>query len=353
MPNYFDGNADEPRIIKREEVLLPDYIPDELLFRDAELQVLADATKPLARGLSPTNLFVHGPSGCGKTASVKYILRQLSEYSSAVLPVYVNCWENSTQSAVYNRIVEEMRLQLQRRGLGTDEVFSRILQYIRNYRKPVLIVLDDMDGLQSEELLYVLSRANDKGVMFGIAGIANDRMLLARLDARIRSSFRFSELEFRQYSDEQLVRILRVRAEHALSGGSFDERLLLKIARSAEDGSARTALELLWKAAKHADKSGRAKIMLQDAEDVLSSGHSFKLPELKLCSEEMLILDLLKGGDMESSALYERFVKHTPKTKRQIRNYLELMEKKGLIESEDLEGEGMLRPRVFRLKKRR
>lgn len=353
MPNYFDGRADEPRIIRREEILLPDYLPDEMLFREAELQSLADAMKPLASKGAPTNLFVHGPSGCGKTASVKYILRQLSEYSSAVLPVYVNCWENSTQLAVYNRIVEEMRLPLPRRGLATDEVFSRILQYIRNYKKPVLIVFDDMDGLQSEELLYVLSRANDKGVMFGITGIANDRMLLAKLDTRIRSSLRFSELEFRPYDDEQLVRILRVRAENALAPGSYDDRLLLKIARSAEDGSARMALELLWKAAKHADKAGRAKIMLQDAEDVMALGPSFKLPELKLCSEEMLILELLKRGDMESSALYDSFLKKIPKTKRQIRNYLELMEKKGLVESEELAGDGMLRPRVFRLKKRR
>ena len=352
MPNYFDGR-DEPRIIRREELLLPDYLPDEMLFRDAELQSLADAMKPLASRGAPTNLFVHGPSGCGKTASVKYILRQLSEFSSSVLPVYVNCWENSTQPAVYNRIVEEMRLPLPRRGLATDEVFSRILQYIRNYRKPVLVVLDDMDGLEGDEMLYVLSRANEKGVMFGIVGIANDRTLLARLDARIRGSLRFSDLEFRPYGGEQLARILRVRAEHALAPGSYDDRLLAKIARSVEDGSARAALELLWKSARHADRAGRQKVMLQDLEDVASLGSSFKLPELKLCSEETLILELLKRGDMESSALYASFLKRIPKTKRQIRNYLELMEKKGLIESEELEGDGMLRPRVFRLKKRR
>ena len=113
------------------------------------------------------------------------------------------------------------------------------------------------------------------------------------------------------------------------------------------------ALELLWKAAKHADTAGRAKIMLQDAEDVLSMGPAFKLSELKLCSEEMLILELLKDGDVESSALYRHFAESMPKTKRQIRNYLELMEKKGIIESEDLPEGGMLRPRVFRLKKRR
>lgn len=350
MPNYFDGRQDEPRIIRREEVLLPDYMPDEMLFREAELQALADAMKPLAKRGAPTNIFVHGPSGCGKTASVKFIMRQLSEYSSAVLPVYVNCWENPTQLAVYNRIVEEMRLPLPRRGLATDEVFTRITQFMRNYRKPVLVALDDMDGLQSDELLYVLSRSG--GVPFGIVGIANDKGLPARLDMRIRSSLRFSELEFRPYDDAQLVRILNARAEHALAPGSYDDRLLMKIARSSEGGSARMALEVLWKAAKRADTAGRAKIMLQDAEDVLALEPAFKLPELKLCSEEALILDLLRRGELESSALYENFMRKVPKTKRQIRNYLELLEKKGLVESEEVGG-GTFRPRVFRLKARR
>ncbi len=353
MPNYFNGGRDEQGIIVREEVLLPDYMPDELLFREAELQNLADAIKPLARRSAPANLFIHGPSGCGKTACMKYILKQLSEYSSAVLPVYVNCWENSTQLAVYNRIVEEMRLPLPRRGLATDEVFSRITQYVRNYRKPVLVVFDDMDGLRGNELLYVLSRANEKGLTFGIIGIANDRTLLAGLDVRVRSSLRFSALEFKSYSEEQLCRILRVRAEQALAPSAYEERLLAKIARAAEGGSARMALEILWKAAKHAEKAGRQKIMLQDAEDVMAAEPAFKLPELRLCSEEMLILDLLRGGEAESSAIYARFTKRIPMTKRQIRNYLELLEKKGLIESEEMPGEGMLRPHVFRLKQRR
>jgi Fe2+ or Zn2+ uptake regulation protein len=74
------------------------------------------------------------------------------------------------------------------------------------------------------------------------------------------------------------------------------------------------------------------------------------MSELKLTSEEMLIVDILRKSELESSDLYEKFIEKVPKTKRQIRNYLELLEKKGIIESEELEGEGMLRPRVFRLK---
>ena len=350
MPNYFDGTDPERGLIASEEVLLPDYMPDDIRHRERELQAIADSIKPLLSRRTPANLFIHGMSGTGKTTCVKHIMRQLAEHSSAVLPVYVNCWANQTQMAVYNRIVEEMRLPLPRRGLAADEIFDRILQFSKNYKKPILLVLDEMDGLRHDQLLYMVSRSNEQRLTFGIIGLSNNKALLSRLDARVRSSLRFSEMEFVKYSEEQLAFILRTRAERALSPGSFDARLLSKIARSVEDGSARVAIERLWKAAKRAEKAGRPKIMLQDLEDALSEEPKFKLPELQLSTEELLLVEILKAGEMGSSDLYDRFREKIPKTKRQIRNYLESLEKKGLIESRELAVEGMLKPRFFRLK---
>jgi len=352
MPDYFGFSRDEPAIIAKEEVLMTSHLPDELLYRDAELQATADAVKPLLRKRYPDNLFIHGKSGTGKTSCVRYIMRQLSEHSDNVLPVYVNCWENYTQLAVYNRIIEEMKLPLPRRGMATDEVFDRILQYVKNYNKPILLVLDEMDGLRHPELLYAVARANEKdGILFGIVAITNNSSLLAGLDARIRSSLRFSDREFKQYSEDQIFGILRSRAEAGLVPGSWDERLLRKMAAGVKDGSARVALHQLWKAAKKAENKNKRKITIQDLEDIIAEEEaSLKLPDLKLSPEEELIVELLKAGEMRSSDLYDKFMKKIPKTKRQIRNYLELLERKGVIESESLEADGMLSPRVFRLK---
>lgn len=350
MPNYFGGPSTGTTIIQSEEILLPDYVPDELLHRDRELQAIADSIKPILTRRPPQNLFIHGPSGCGKTTCVKYLVRQLMEQSSAILPVYVNCWKDSSQMAVYNRIVEEMRLPLPRRGLAADEVFDRIMQFIRNYKKPVLLVLDEVDGLEDDKLLYAVSRSNEKQLSFGIIGITNNKSFLAKLDSRVRSSLRFFEMEFREYSEEQLTAILRIRAEKALAPGTYDGKLLLKIARSVDDGSARVVLERLWKAAKHAESAGRAKIMLQDLEDILSERPGFKLPELGLTGEEALVLEILKIGELPASAIYERFTDKMPKTKRQIRNYLEMLEKKKLIVSRELESEGIMKPKAYKLK---
>lgn len=356
MPDYFGFNRDDPTIIAREEVLLSNYLPDELLHRDSELQAIADAVKPILQKKYPDNLFIHGTSGTGKTACVKYILRQIAEHSNNVLPIYVNCWENYTQLSVYNRIIEEMKLPIPRRGMATDEVFDKILQYVKNYEKPILLVLDELDGLRHDELLYVLGRSNEKpGILFGIVGVTNNSDLLAKMDARVRSSLRFSSMQFKKYNEDQLFGILRTRAEIGLVPGTWSERLLQKIAANVQDSSAREALHLLWKSAKHTEKKSSKTITIQHLEDVIASEcYSSRLKDLNLSEEEKLIIELLKSAKQEelnSTDLYERFTKKIKKTKRQIRNYIELLERKGMIESEILDKEGAIKPRVIRLKK--
>ena len=349
MTNYFDSPETRPQIIKREEALLPEFAPDEPLSRDGELQKIADSIKPITKKRTPTNIFVHGTSGSGKTTCVKYILRQLTEHTSSVIVVYANCWENYTALAIYNKIVTQMKLPIPRRGLARDEVFDRITQFVKNYGKPVLLVLDDLDGLREKELLFVVARSNEQGAMFGIVAIANEKDILADLDLKTRSSLRFSELEFKKYTEDQLFTILKSRAEIALQNGSYDERLLKKIASISEEGSARVALEILYKAAKHAENHNAIKITIQDLEDSIAKKEMI-LPDHHLCEEEHWILEILKSGPKESGEIYEKFAEKFPLTKRQIRNYLDLLENKKLISAENLDENGILKARKFSLR---
>ena len=354
MRNIFDSINDSSSIIVREEFLMPDYVPDEVLHRHSEIDFIANSIKPLISKKSPENIFIHGKPGTGKTLSLKYVVKQLVAHTSSVLPVYINCWENNTKLAVFNRIVEEMKLPLPRRGMASDEIFDRILQFIRNYNKRVLLILDDLDGLSQQELLYVVSKANEKGIMFGIIGVSNDKFYLARLDERVRSSLRFSELEFASYTEEQIFMILKSRSIAALSPSSYDEKLLHKISRAASDGSARLAIELLWKSAKRAEDAGRTKIMLQDFEDVSNSAPSFKMGELAISAEESTILSVISSFEsgVESAQLYSTLEPQLDLTKRQIRNYLTSLEEKGLIQSSELDSKSVIKPRLFKLKRK-
>jgi cell division control protein 6 len=350
MRNFFEDTSSGSSVIAREEVLLPDYMPDELLHRNSELQTIADAVKPLLRKREPNNLLIHGKSGTGKTTCVKSILKQLGEHSLSVLPVYVNCWECPTKAAVFNRILEAMQLPVPRRGLAVDELLDRVLQYIRNYSKPVLLVLDELDGLEEEELLYIIARANERpGIVFGIIGITNNPSFLSGLDPRTRSSLRFFELAFRDYSDEQLFAILKVRAGAGLASGSYDERLLRKIAAGVEDGSARIAIERLWKAARHAEDSGRMRITLQDLAD--SENESSVRPGAALTPFEQGVVDILKQGGKNTDELYALL--NFDRSKRQFMNYLRQLEDKRVIAMDAQPGAGgedKFKPKVCRLR---
>jgi len=349
MQNFFDEASSEGQIITREDVLLPNYLPDELLHRNPELKAVADAIKPLLRKQNPDNQFIHGVSGTGKTSCIRFLIRQLSEHSPNVLPVYVNCWENATKAAVFNKIIEAMELPLPRRGLSADELQERILQYMKNYGKPVLLVLDELDGLRQQELLYLIGRANEKpGVLFGIIGISNNPQFISKLDPRTRASLRFSDLEFREYNEEQLYSILKDRAGLGLAPDSYDERLLRKIARNVEQGSARMALEHLWKAAKHAENKGAARISLQDLAD--SSEEESVREGARLSGIEARIIETLKQGEQTTSDLFDLL--EFDKSKRQFMNHLAQLEKKGLILLEDqaVESGDRFRPKMCRLK---
>jgi cell division control protein 6 len=351
MQKFFEDTPPSSSIISREEVLLPVYQPDELRYRGNELQAMADAVKPLLRRRESTNLVIHGKSGTGKTSCAKAILRQISEHSPVVLPVYVNCWESPTRAAVFGRIIEAMRLPVPRRGLAADEVFDRVLQYAKNYSRPILLVLDELDGLEEEELLYSVARANERqGILFGIIGITNNPAFLAKLDPRVRSSLRFSELRFSDYSEEQLFWILKDRAIAGLGPGTWDEKLLTKIANGVDEGSARIALEKLWKAARHAEDLGKPKITLQDLADSEAEAESAVRPGAALTDMESKIVERLRNGSRTTDELYELL--NSGKTKRMFMNYLSRLEEKKIIRMEaqpETGAEGKFRPKVCSL----
>ena len=345
---------------------MPEYYPAELLHREAEMQAIAEAVKPLIEGRQPDNLFVHGDSGTGKTTCVKHVLKEMDEFTSKVKTVYVNCWEYSTRMAVYSLIVNALKEILPRRGLATDEVFSRITEVMEKEGVRVLVVLDEMDGLffhNEEKLLYELSRAGKGKPFFGIIGISNDPYLLMNKDVRIKSSLRLTDFAFKHYDQGQMAAILSERAKAGLMPESWSKEVIDACAEkaAARKSNVRVGLELLWKAAKHADKADKTKITVEDVEAVDGKTLydsktkpveecSFEIRSKSLSEEEKLILEILKSGEKQSSELYLAFCKKLTRTKRQIRNYLKALEAKNLIVIEEVKGSNpMLNSKKIRL----
>ena len=70
-------SSPEKEIFKNEGVLYPDFVPEELNFRDNEIKEIVFSLKPLIAGKKALNLFIYGGTGTGKTVSAKHVSSQL------------------------------------------------------------------------------------------------------------------------------------------------------------------------------------------------------------------------------------------------------------------------------------
>lgn len=332
-------------LFTKEACLTPEFVPDRLPGREAHLKELAFLLEPASHGMKPANAFLYGHPGTGKTASARFVMRQLEDSSSDVLPVYVNCWQEGTRLAVLSRIAISLRLPLPRRGLAEDEVLTRVMEALRKERRVLMVVLDEIDRLDGRDrLLYDISRANEVNkVKAGVVAISNDPTLLARLEERVRSSLSARSLEFRPYTPPELKAILAERAGLAFRPGAVTpEAIAVAAAMAARSkGDARLAIDLLLKAGRYAEQHCSNEV---GAAEVRAASAPFKVEPLVELPEELgkgeeRMLSLLKSmpgarkAGVETSVLYESYLKEKEETERSVRGHLAMLEKRGLVET--------------------
>ena len=360
MVNIFQASVHCSKILVKEEVFRPQFVPKEVLHRKAVIQRIAGAIRPLAEGRTPENLFIYGDSGSGKTAAVRYVIGQLNEHTSRAKTIFVNCWKCHTRMAIYSQIANAIGEMLPRRGLATDEMFDRILEVMQKESLRCVIVLDDMDSLfyhGEQDILYDITRAGDGKPIFGLICITSKPDILKGMDSRIESAVAFNSLGIENYTQAQIADILAERAKIGLTPASWDMDIIDACAsKSAQKrGNVHYGLELLLKAAKEAEGANRHRIELEDVERLWADGTdggaaspagSKALPS-GLVDGEQLILDILKKGETDTVSLYGAFNGKMQRSGRQIRNYLKSLENKELIMMRAMEGVGTVGNKRF------
>jgi len=249
-------------IYRDRDALREDYQPEELVGRDEELDTYQAALQPVINGEQPNNIFLYGKTGVGKTAATKNLLSHLREdakrYDDIDLTVvFLNCDGLTSSYQIATRLVNRFRSesnQISTTGYPLGSVYEMLWEELDDCGGSILVVLDEIDHVDDDSILYQLPRARANGKLdhakIGLIGISNDFSFREALSPKVKSSLCEQEIHFPAYNATNLRAILRQRADVAFHDGVLsDEVIPLCAAYGAKDaGDARQSIDLLMKA---------------------------------------------------------------------------------------------------------
>ncbi|XP_044752179.1 cell division control protein 6 homolog isoform X2 [Coccinella septempunctata] len=191
--------------------------PEAMPGRQKEFEELEFFIKEHLEEKRSGSLYISGPPGTGKTACLTLILEN-SKIEKDFKKVYVNCTSIKSAGTIYSRIIKDLGVKGTARS--EKEYLSLIEKHFLNSKKMNLLVLDEMDQLESrnQSVLYTIfewpARFKDNVVLIGIANALDltDR-ILPRLQARCELKPQL--LHFTPYSKQQILEIITSRLEAA------------------------------------------------------------------------------------------------------------------------------------------
>ena len=290
LPIYFNeilDSAENKELIIREDVLTPDYVPERLIGRDEQIKEILWYFVSLFRRGFPNNILIFGDPGCGKTVVSKFVLLGVQEKLKAKPIdvnfdwVYIHCKKVFNTSSILFSLIEYLDhdTKIKRSGYSLDYYYNALFRLMNQQNKALVIILDEIDFLKSDNILYNFSRAvgNEElkdGRFIRIIGLSNSRKYEESLDPRVVSSLGFNKLNFPSYNPDEVNQILKDRVELAFLPDSIDDETLFRFSRekAKRGGDIRNALSVLLSAAQIASKLSCKEITevhLKQAEEIV------------------------------------------------------------------------------------
>lgn len=262
-------------VFSRRELLRIGHVPDSdrIVGRDSEIEAIEELVRPAVVGNPPGNAIVYGKTGSGKSLVARHVTGRARAIAgtnnTALVSAYVDCDQSDTTTRVARTLAQQVAQQSSQsvsipdKGIGASEYMNYLYDLLDD-ADVFIAIIDEIDKLGSDDILFKLSRAEESGktdCYIGVIAISNKIEYYDRLDERVKSSFQDEELIFHPYDAVQIQAILEKRRDAFVTGVLGSDVIPLVAAVSArEHGDARKAIEILSSAGKLAERNGDSEV---------------------------------------------------------------------------------------------
>ena len=126
--DIFDDFLKKKKLFKNKEALSSNFIPDDILYRNKEIETLSRVLAPSLLSERVSNILIYGFSGTGKSLVTKFVGKKLAntamEKSINVMPIYMNCRleNNNTEYRLMSNLCSVFGAEVPESGLSVNSL---------------------------------------------------------------------------------------------------------------------------------------------------------------------------------------------------------------------------------------
>lgn len=204
------------------------------------------ATQTIMRFITESikqNIIVVGPSGAGKTALIDYAIKQGKAFAPSMCSsTYINCGSCSNSYQILKKIINI------RKKISMEDGFKLLHQKLKKAprSKRRILIFDDLSPMLEDELFFKLTREEYFNHTM-IIMVTKTHEFYNQLSDNVKSSLMKKTICFDQYKREEILTILKKRAEVGLK--TYSEEILESISILTKDqfnGDIRVAISAMF-----------------------------------------------------------------------------------------------------------